>query len=268
MQCTQACDSAIRKTKVPESPCYYHCEVFMPDSYIFNEPGSFVCVRCIIQSVIPLNDTTSPPCWNHRICKNITFIRLQLSGGDKRDHAWTKTWDSFSRNARSRLVKIAKLSIGTNKENAAAIHTVSFVLQFQSSCWRTITYSRTESRVRREILSTYASNERRDLIGFNRRLHGQPDGVRGPTFFKRKKGKKTDGTWAVHLFALAARYIGLLLLIFLRFTHARTHASMERHRNRSCVIHHFSTLCLFRYSNKNKFTTHGKSENAESTPKH
>ena len=38
-----------------------------------------------------------------------------------------------------------------------------------------------ESR-HREILSTYASNERRDLIGFNRRLHGQPDGVRSHVF--------------------------------------------------------------------------------------
>ena len=59
-----------------------------------------------------------------------------------------------------------------------------------------------------------------------------------------------------------AVYRPLSSLIFPRFTHARAHASMEGHRdrqNRSCVIHHFSTLCLFRYSNKNKFTTHGES---------
>lgn len=54
----------------------------------------------------------------------------------------------------------------------------------------------------------------------------------------------------MHLFALAARYIGLFLLSsFLRFTHARAHASIERHigtrRNRSCVIPPFFYLMPF-----------------------
>ena len=63
--------------------------------YIFNIPGSFARVHCIIQSVIPLNDTTPAPYWNHRVRRNITLVRLQLSDEDKPIGRWTKTWDSF-----------------------------------------------------------------------------------------------------------------------------------------------------------------------------
>ena len=167
----------------------------------------------------------------------------------------------------------SKNCLSVNKENVA-IRTVSFVLQFQSSCWRTVACSRTESRIRREILSTYASNERRDLIGFNRRLHGQPDGVRAPTFFKRKKGKKTDGTWAVHLFALAARYIGLFLLssfLDLR-THGLTRAWKDIGTDRtdpawSTIFLPYAFLGIRTKTNSRHTENRLPSKNADSTPK-
>lgn len=86
------------------------------------------------------------------------------------------------------------------------------------------------SRVHREILSTYASNGRRDLIEFNRRLHGENRGLCArcvlPRFLQKEKKGKENSRY------VSCTYLHALLGLStakrtLARTYARTHARMH-----------------------------------------